>query len=403
MKLIVLLAAFTVASSRAATLSSPSLTAGEFSFLFDSSPDQLYTVQATDSLVGNWSNLESRRGTGDSIRFATAAGATQRFFRISATGFQEFAFEPGSPMLGSGAISLPDATVGAAYLQMISTAQKGIPPYTLQLSGALPNGLSATLLSNGTANAAIQIATKTAALIAGQRLQFTISGTDAAGTNISQKFDIRVIEPAPEILTTLVTMKSGQSPNASMNARGGTGALNWEIISGPRPAGVLLSSAGVFVGAPSADDAEFQLTGRFINEVKVTDSLTDRVTGAPAPRSATNVVVQFIKLTYSQNIFSETNLGPRFGSICVGCHGSSFLPNFNGEATEIINMSSRSDLSCPDATYIVPGNPFASLIYRKITNPDCGVRMPRDGPYLPDSAIELVRRWIEELDPNDID
>jgi hypothetical protein len=402
MKLIAILAAFVALDTSAATLSSPSVSGGQFSFLYDSSPDQLLTVQAAEKPDGTWTDLISRRGTGTALSFTTAASNNQRFFRVRATAFHELALEPSAPTLASGAISLPDAVAAASYRETISTLQNGVPPYTLQVLGTLPDGLGATVLSNGTPNAQISITTNGLPLTVGQRLQFAISATDAAGTNISRAFNIRVVAAPPKILTTLVTLKAGVSAGAAMEADGGEGLLKWEIVSGPKPKGVALTSSGIFLGSPEADDAEFQLTGRFTNEVRVTDSFTDRVTGLPAPRSTTSLLVQNIKLSFQQNIFGETSLGPRFGSHCTGCHTPDFLPNIGEGTTALINVGSRSDLSCAQKIYIIPGNPSASLIYQKVTAPDCGVRMPWGG-FLEDSAIELLRRWIEELGPDEMD
>jgi hypothetical protein len=50
--------------------------------------------------------------------------------------------------------------------------------------------------------------------------------------------------------------------------------------------------------------------------------------------------------------------------------------------------------------YVVPGDPDASLLYLKLTNPPCGKLMP-DGKVLDPSAIDSVRAWIEAGAKND--
>src|SRR6185436_4392822 len=97
-------------------------------------------------------------------------------------------------------------------------------------------------------------------------------------------------------------------------------------------AGVSLSSTGVLSGTASEDDAEFQETGRFTNRVRLADSLTDRVTGAPRPRFATNTVVTLVRLSYFLNLWSERNTGPMFGTVCILCHGSGFTPDVSDMA-----------------------------------------------------------------------
>ncbi len=44
-----------------------------------------------------------------------------------------------------------------------------------------------------------------------------------------------------------------------------------------------------------------------------------------------------------------------------------------------------------------------SLIYLKVSGPPCGVRMPQGGPYLNDTQINRVARWILELADADTD
>ncbi len=55
----------------------------------------------------------------------------------------------------------------------------------------------------------------------------------------------------------------------------------------------------------------------------------------------------------------------------------------------------RPDAGCADMVRVVPGDPEASLLYRKVAEIDlCGKRMPpRDA--LPADEIEIIRAWIE--------
>ena len=46
---------------------------------------------------------------------------------------------------------------------------------------------------------------------------------------------------------------------------------------------------------------------------------------------------------------------------------------------------------------ISPGNADGSLLVKKLSpTPPFGSRMPLGGPYLPDTAIGLIKRWINE-------
>jgi hypothetical protein len=56
-------------------------------------------------------------------------------------------------------------------------------------------------------------------------------------------------------------------------------------------------------------------------------------------------------------------------------------------------------------TPVVPGHPEQSELYRRITNSDIDERMPpaKSGKTLSAEEIDLLRRWIAELDSNDFD
>src|SRR5262249_20422616 len=151
------------------------------------------------------------------------------------------------------------------------------------------------------------------------------------------------------------------------------------------------SADGTLSGTPSADDAELFETGRFTNLIQVADSFTDRLTGAPAPRVATNAVVQLVRLSYSQNIWPPRPDGPTLNGVCLFCHGSGFPPDLaNPSATAIIGVQSQNN-SCPGRVYITPGGPANSLIFEKLSGPDCGRRMPYGGPYFDSTQLGRVQ------------
>jgi hypothetical protein len=54
-------------------------------------------------------------------------------------------------------------------------------------------------------------------------------------------------------------------------------------------------------------------------------------------------------------------------------------------------------------TYVVPSDPFNSLLYEKISNPPCGDQMPQGGPYFNYIVTDRVWRWINELTGADDD
>jgi hypothetical protein len=64
----------------------------------------------------------------------------------------------------------------------------------------------------------------------------------------------------------------------------------------------------------------------------------------------------------------------------------------------LVGTTSKGTLGsqCGGKTYVVPGQPDASLLYDKIskTTPICGMRMPATGTVLTDPEIATVRAWI---------
>lgn len=388
---------------KAVNLTAPSVSSGEISFTYDSGADQLMTVQQATSPTGTWSDVEWKRGTGGVIQFKATANQTQRFFRVKSTVFQSLDLSPAGPTLQAGAISLEDSVVGNAYSGVVSIDLKGVPPYTLQTGGNTPAGISLTVKSNGTANAAVEISGTGQGLVAGQRRQFTVSATDAAGTVVARTFDLRVIAPPPSILTSQLTMKAGVAVDSALSVSDGEGALAWEIVSGAPPEGVLVFGTGRVTGTPTAAAAELGEVGLHSTVLKVADSLTDRVTGAPTPRSATRSVSYLVRLSLQLNLLNARPGGPGFGGICFSCHGPGFGPEVNS-AVAMINVPSQGEFfPCSDRIYVVPGNPQNSLLLQKLGGPDCGDRMPQGGPFYSAGVLSRVERWIRELTPQDTD
>lgn len=52
---------------------------------------------------------------------------------------------------------------------------------------------------------------------------------------------------------------------------------------------------------------------------------------------------------------------------------------------------------CADKILLVPGRPDRSYLVEKLTGPECGEQMPRDGDPLSEAEIDCVRAWIAEM------
>ena len=92
----------------------------------------------------------------------------------------------------------------------------------------------------------------------------------------------------------------------------------------------------------------------------------------------------------SQNAYAQSQLAQDtyaiFEATCLNCHGpdGAFRETLLMEHAELIDGGS-----------VVPGNPNASELYKRLLGPtENGAQMPFGLPQLPPQSIEVVRRWI---------
>lgn len=93
--------------------------------------------------------------------------------------------------------------------------------------------------------------------------------------------------------------------------------------------------------------------------------------------------------------WSET-IAPLFRSACSGCHvDGAARGNYRLDSATAARRAGDSGRA---GAIIVPGDPEASLLYRKLVDrrPPVGDQMPLQRPPLDDHARELLRRWILE-------
>src|SRR5579859_1800311 len=269
----------------------------------------VYTLQGSEYSQGYWDDLISKPGNSGVLAFTSMVSSSFYYYRVVGVTAANLSLFPSGPVLGSGAASLPDAVVLSPYGLDISPVSTGSSPYSIVLSGTLPNGISATVVNNHTAAALLRLSSASSGLVTGQRSQFIVSVTDGAGTNYSRSYDLRVIAGPPEILTTQITLKSGAAANFIMAETNGTPPFNWSLISGPLPGGVTFSNS-ILSGTPSADASELNETGLYTNLIRITDGFTDRVTGRLRPRSSCAQVTTLVRLSYELNIVASRPDGP---------------------------------------------------------------------------------------------
>ena len=194
--------------------------------------------------------------------------------------------------------TLPSATVGVAYNQTI-TAGGGTAPYRYSISaGVLPAGI--TLTSGG-----VLAGTSTAS----GTFNFTVTATDSSATpgpySGTASYSLAVNAPmvsAPTITISPAALPSavaGTAYSATLTASGGTAPYKYAISAGAPPAGITLSTGGVFAGTPTA-------SGTFNFTVIATDS-----SAAPGPYTGTesySLLVNAAAVTVPLN-FTFANTG----------------------------------------------------------------------------------------------
>jgi hypothetical protein len=133
----------------------------------------------------------------------------------------------------------PNGTSGVAY-NFTFTATGGTPAYTWSISaGALPAGL--TLTAGGVLSGTPTTAGSST---------FTVQVTDTVPATATASYTVQI---AIRVTTaTLPYAIVGVPYSGSLSATGGTPPYTWAVTTGSLPAGVTLSSAGVFGGVPSA-------------------------------------------------------------------------------------------------------------------------------------------------------
>ncbi len=90
-----------------------------------------------------------------------------------------------------------------------------------------------------------------------------------------------------------------------------------------------------------------------------------------------------------------------------GCHGTTraLSPlDLQSPGVEARLVGARG-IDCSSETLIVPGNPNASFLVRKLRDatPSCGSRMPRNGESLAAEDLACIEQWIAALPAAGVD
>ncbi|MES1261101.1 MAG: putative Ig domain-containing protein, partial [Acidobacteriota bacterium] len=160
------------------------------------------------------------------------------------------------PPLRVSSSTLPPATMGQTYSQILSGASGGAPPYTWSLaSGSLPDGMS--LRAGGTISG---LATRPGTYT------FGVRATDVTGASAAAPATLTI---APVPLTLVVpTLPAGMAtvefPSQTISAQGGVPPYTFSVTGTP-PAGLRVDSNGTISGTPGTP-------GNYSFTVTTTDS-----------------------------------------------------------------------------------------------------------------------------------
>lgn len=164
-----------------------------------------------------------------------------------------------------GVSSLPDAEVNANYDVDLELGG-GAPPYTVDVIGALPDGL--------VENDAGISGTPTLA----KKFSFTLQITDFNGATTTKPFTIRVLKELTVATAALKAGQVGKNYKATLKASGGKAPYTWALKSGSVLPGALSLSAGGAIsgipGSPSSGSVTFQVTDGLLVTAEKTLLLT---------------------------------------------------------------------------------------------------------------------------------
>jgi hypothetical protein len=105
------------------------------------------------------------------------------------------------------------------------------------------------------------------------------------------------------------------------------------------------------------------------------------------------------------DLFAQPSFGTGPGcanDYCHGATGSGGLSVSTKQGAYDALVSAEGSASCGGEIRVVPGDPDASLLVQKITDPSCGDRMPKDNedPLSPET-VARIRAWIRAGAMND--
>jgi sugar lactone lactonase YvrE len=206
------------------------------------------------------------------------------------------------------------AVASAAGSVSFPVAATGFPAPSFSLSGA-PSWLSIDP-TTGVLSGAIPVRT------AG-RFTFTITATNGVAPDASQQFTLDVTVP-PLTATTPGTIKGnvGIPLSATLSASGGIAPYTWSVASGPPPAGLSLSPAGLITGMPTRTGTSSFIVTAGDSALPAAELVTEPVTITIAPRRLTittsSLAAGQVTHAYSQTLSTVMGVAPLQWSVASG-------------------------------------------------------------------------------------
>ncbi|HET6934802.1 MAG TPA: putative Ig domain-containing protein [Candidatus Angelobacter sp.] len=270
--------------------------------------------------------------------------------------------------------ALADGRVGSPYLQTLAAAG-GTGAYTWSLaSGALPPGL--TLSATGVISG-----TPTTVNLTGSSFSVLARDSGSPAQTAAATYTIRIAAPLVITTTSLPGGKFGVAYSASLTTSGGIGTVSWILAagSGPLPAGLTLSTAGMISGTPAT-------FGTFAFTVQATDS------GSPA-QTATKALSITIAPAYTlsfavqpSNTSPNAQITPAIKVAVVDANGKA-VAGITVVLTIAVNPG-NSVLS-GTTTAVTGNNGIAIFASNSLNNVGIGYRLQASAPNLPGAAPVL--------------
>ncbi len=175
--------------------------------------------------------------------------------------------------------ALPPGTVGQSYQQILEGISGSQSGYQWSISGSLPPGITAQQIPCGGPRCSLAVAgTPTTA----GTYSASVTLTDSLGNNATANITVIInIGTPPHITSTTLNLSTiGQPYQSAFTATGGSGNLQWSLVTPLSDSALSLSAAGNITGTPSLTNDCFSGPGIFLGpgftdpkvfQVRVTD------------------------------------------------------------------------------------------------------------------------------------